>query len=119
MIRELIPKVWKGAVVTLNNCPIHFSSEIEKSIEDQGAKLIYLLPYYRDFTPIENFWSQVKLILRKLRPRTYRELDQFFKEAFNQVSTKDLITGLLIGVVIPHLSEKRCKYCNHFTPFEL
>ncbi|AKE66313.1 Mobile element protein [Microcystis aeruginosa NIES-2549] len=57
---------------------------------EKGAKLIYLPPYSPDFAPIENFWSQIKSILRKLKPRTYRELDKALEEAFKQVSEQDL-----------------------------
>lgn len=49
IIRKLVPKLWEGAVVTLDNCPIHFSKEIEKAITKKGAKLIYLPPYSPDF----------------------------------------------------------------------
>jgi transposase len=89
MLRKLIPKLWKGAVVTLDNCPIHFSKEIEKAITDRGAQIIYLPPYSPDFAPIENFWSKVKSILRKIQPRTYRELEEALATAFSQVSKED------------------------------
>ncbi|TRT87847.1 MAG: hypothetical protein EWV82_03635 [Microcystis aeruginosa Ma_AC_P_19900807_S299] len=35
-----------------------------------------LPPYSPDFAPMENFWSKIKSILRKLKPRTYRELEE-------------------------------------------
>lgn len=89
VIRKLVPKLWEGAVVTLDNCPIHLSEEMEKAILEKGAKLIYLPPYSPDFAPIENFWSKVKSILRKRQPRTYRELEYSLAEAFSQVSTED------------------------------
>ena len=103
MIRRLVPKLWEGAVVILDNCKIHFSQEIERAIEEKGAKLVYLPPYSPDFAPIENFWSKVKSVLRKLRPRTYQELDAALEEAFNQVSTKDL-----------HNWFTHCCYCTSF-----
>lgn len=89
IIRKLVPKLWEGAVVTLDNCPIHFSKEIEKAIAKKGAKLIYLPPYSPDFAPIENFWSKVKSLFRKMQPRTYQELELALAEAFSQVSKED------------------------------
>jgi transposase len=90
MIRQVVPELWEGAVITIDNCKIHFSDEVKKAVEEKGAKLVYLSPYSPDFAPIENFWSKIKSILRKLKPRTYRELDQALEEAFKQVSEKDL-----------------------------
>jgi transposase len=89
IIIKLIPELWEGAVIILDNCPIHFSKEIEQAIAEKGAKLIYLPPYSPDFAPIENFWSKVKSILRKIQPRTYKELEEGLAEAFSQISKKD------------------------------
>ena len=44
VIRKLIPKLWKGAVVVWDNYSIHKGQEIEKAIKKAGAKLIYLPP---------------------------------------------------------------------------
>ena len=54
MIRKLVSKLWKGACVVMDNCPIHQGEEVKKAIEKIGAKLIYLSPYSPDFSPIEN-----------------------------------------------------------------
>jgi hypothetical protein len=51
IIRKLIPQLWKGACVVMDNCTIHTGEEIEKAIKNQGAKLIYLSPYSPDFSP--------------------------------------------------------------------
>lgn len=90
IIRKLIPQLWKGAVVTMDNCPIHFSKEIEKALKKKGVRLIYLPPYSPDFAPIENFWSQVKSLLKKFQPRTYQDLDIAIKKAFKLVSKENL-----------------------------
>lgn len=74
MIRKLVPKLWKGACVVMDNCTIHTGEEIEKAIKDQGAKLIYLSPYSPDFSPIENLWSKLKNILHTIKTPNYQEL---------------------------------------------
>lgn len=84
-----IAAITKEKVITLDNCPIHFSKEITRAITKKGAKIIYLPPYSPDFAPIENFWSKVKSILRKLQPRTYQELDIALAQAFKAVSKED------------------------------
>jgi hypothetical protein len=42
IIRKLVPKLWKGACVVMDNCPIHLGKEVKKAIEKKGAKLIYI-----------------------------------------------------------------------------
>ena len=65
IITQLIPKLWKGACVVMDNAKIHLGKIIRQEIEKVGAKLVYLSPYSPDFSPIENFWSKVKAILKK------------------------------------------------------
>jgi transposase len=86
----LIPKLWKGACVVLDNCNIHKGKEIEKAIEKVGGQLLYLSPYSPDFSPIENCWSKIKGILRTIGARTYRALDEAIQKAYQQVSSQDL-----------------------------
>lgn len=88
--QRLVPKLWKNACVVMDNCSIHYGKEIKKAIEEAGAKVIYLPPYSPEFSPIENFWSKVKTILRKVGARTYQDLEQAIDEAFQQVSEKDI-----------------------------
>ncbi len=66
LIRKLVPKLGKGAGVVMDNCTIHTGAEVEKAIQDRGTKLIYLSPYSRDFSPIENLGSPLKNILRSI-----------------------------------------------------
>jgi len=89
VINKLVPKLWKGAVIIMDNCTSHKSKEIEQAIENAGAKLIFLSPYSPDFSPIENFWSKVKSILRFLKARTYKALEQAIIQAYDKVSQKD------------------------------
>ena len=90
IIRKLLPKLWKGACVLMDNYSIHKGKEIERVIKKAGAKLIYLPPYSPDFSPIENFWSKVKDILRSMGARTYQALESAITLAFEQVDEQDL-----------------------------
>lgn len=74
IIRKLVPKLWKGACVVLDNSSIH-TGKVEKAIQNAGGRVIYLSPYSPDFSPIKNCWSKVKGILRAIGARTYRALD--------------------------------------------
>ena len=88
--QKLIPKLWQGACVVLDNCTAHKGQEIEAAIRAAGAQLLYLPPYSPDFSPIENFWSKVKSTLRSMGARTYQALEQAITDAFNQVCMQDI-----------------------------
>lgn len=65
----------------MDNARIHLGKMVKEAIEEAGAKVIYLSPYSPEFSPIENFWSKVKAILRKLKARTYKDLIDAIFEA--------------------------------------
>lgn len=88
--QKLVPKLWKGAWVIMDNCSIHKGEQIRALIEGVGAKLIYLPTYSPEFNPIENCWSKLKSILRQIGARTYPDLAKALEEAFNQVSLNDV-----------------------------
>ena len=90
IIRKLVPKLWKGACLVMDNCTIHTSKKIEKAINSQGAKLIYLSPYSPEWLPIDHLWSKLKNILRSIKTTNYRELAKAIEFAFNQVTLSDL-----------------------------
>jgi len=88
--QHLVPQLWDGAYVIMDNCSIHKGKEIENLIEMAGAKLIYLPPYSPDFSPIENCWSKIKSILRSIGARSYPDLAEAIETAFNKVSLNDI-----------------------------
>jgi transposase len=88
--QRLVPKLWSGACVFMDNASIHKSDEVEALITKAGARLVYLPPYSPDFSPIENCWSKIKSILRSMGARNYPDLVKAVKEAFAQVSLKDI-----------------------------
>ena len=36
IIRKLVPKLWKGACVVMDNCPFHLGEDVKKAIEKIG-----------------------------------------------------------------------------------
>lgn len=102
--QKLVPKLWKGACVVMDNYSIHKGKEVEKLIEAVGARVIYLSPYSPEFSPIENFWSKVKSILRSLGARTYQALEQAIAAAFSEVSEQDIHNWFI-----------HCCYCTSST----
>lgn len=88
--QRLIPKLWKGACIILDNCSIHFSEDMKQWIEAAGAHLIYLPPYSPEFSPIENCWSKVKSLLRRAKAQSYDELNGALEQAFQAISPEDI-----------------------------
>ncbi|MCC5670639.1 IS630 family transposase [Nostoc sp. CHAB 5784] len=86
----LVPTLWPGACVVMDNFSSHKVAGIQEAIEAVRAKLVYLSPYSPDFSPIENCWSKVKQRLRSLSARTYEELDQAITDALLTVTNRVL-----------------------------
>ncbi len=87
----LVPQLWSGACVVMDNLPAHKATEVQKAIESVGARVVFLSPYSPEFNPIENCWSKLKEFLRTRESRTYQELDRAITEAINSVTEKDII----------------------------
>jgi transposase len=91
LICRVVPNLWPGACVVLDNSSTHNESEeIKSALEAVGARLIHLSPYSPDFSPIEPFWSKVKTILNSIGARTYKALEEGIKFAYEQVSLADI-----------------------------
>jgi transposase len=90
IVKEVVPKLWKGACVILDNATIHLGEMVREFIEKAGASLMYLPPYCPEFSPIENFWSKVKAILRKMKARNYKDLIDAIASAILYVTQKDI-----------------------------
>jgi transposase len=98
----LVPRLWAGACVIMDNAKIHQEEYIRPLIEGAGAKLIFLPPYSPDFSPIENCWSKIKQILKSLESRNYSELRQAVCHALSEITLKDI-----------HGWFTHCCYCDY------
>ena len=87
--KVLVPKLWPGAVVVLDNLGAHKVKGVGELIEAAGARRVYLPPYSPDFNPIELAWSKFKSHLRKTAARTKRALARAVKEGLARISTQD------------------------------
>jgi transposase len=85
----LVPTLRPGDLVIMDNLATHKVAGVLEAIESAGARLRYLPPYSPDFNPIENMWSKIKQLLRRLAPRTSAELFQACAHAFDAVSPAD------------------------------
>ena len=59
-----------GDIVIADNLPSHKAPAVQAAIEAVGASLLFLPPYSPDLNPIENAFSKLKALLRKVEQRT-------------------------------------------------
>jgi transposase len=88
--RCLCPKLWKGAVIVMDNLPAHQVAPIVSMMEAVGARVIYLSPYFPDFNPIELWWSQLKSFLRAFAPTTPEMIDRIIAVALDLINAVQL-----------------------------
>ena len=68
--RVLAPSLSPGRVVVLDNLGAHRGRRVRELLEARGCELLFLPPYSPDFSPIEEAFSKVKAILRRIGART-------------------------------------------------
>lgn len=56
----LLPELFPGQVVVMDNATFHKSKITRLLIEQAGCKLLFLPPYSPDLNPIEKFWAYFK-----------------------------------------------------------
>lgn len=88
----LVPTLWEGACVVMDNFKSHHVEGVQAAIEAAGAKIIYLSPYSPDFSPIENCWSKIKESLRAQAARTYDTLNDAISVAIDKITNKDIMS---------------------------
>jgi transposase len=86
----LVPQLWKGAVVVMDNLAAHKVETIAPLIEAVGARILYMSPYSPEFNPIEHWWSQLKAFLRQFSPTTSQRVDTLIKIAMDLMDPKHL-----------------------------
>ena len=87
----LCPSLRKGDVVIMDNLSSHKSQTITEKINKCYAELKYLPAYSPDLNPIEKMWSKLKAILRKLKARTVKELDDAIAIGLDAITPDDAI----------------------------
>ncbi len=70
----LTPTLQRGDLVVMDNLSSHKAAGVRETIEQAGAKLLYLPPYSPDLNPIELAFSKLKWLLRSAAERTMEAL---------------------------------------------
>lgn len=87
----LVPELRPGDVVVFDNLAAHLKPGVAEAIERAGASVLPLPPYSPDYTPIEEMYSKVKGILRRIGARARGALYDALGEALRSVTTQDIL----------------------------
>jgi transposase len=87
--KVLVPQLWSGAIVVMDNLKVHHANCVRIAIESVGAKLVFLPPYSPDLSPIELCWSKLKQFLRSCAARTPEALHQAMADAVHYITEDD------------------------------
>ena len=85
----LAPSLCEGQVVVMDNLGAHRPKRVRDLIEARGAELVFLPSYSPDLNPIEQAFSKIKNLLRKLGARTHEALLEAMEEALSKVTPGD------------------------------
>lgn len=72
----LVPTLKPGDIVIMDNLNSHKGDGVWRMIREAGARLLFLPAYSPDLNPIEQVFSKLKTLLRKVEARTVDTLWQ-------------------------------------------
>ena len=87
----LVPTLQGGDVVVLDNLSAHKREQARQAVERAGASVMFLPPYSPDFNPIEELFSKLKELLRRVAARTKEAVYDAVGEALKLVSAEDIL----------------------------
>lgn len=85
----LAPSLGEGQVVVMDNLGAYRPKRIKEFIEARGAEVVFVPSYSPDLNPIEQAFSKIKNILRKLGVRTREALLEVMEEALSAITPGD------------------------------
>jgi transposase len=85
----LAPTLKEGQVVVLDGLGAHRTQRVTELIEARGAQLLFLPSYSPDLNPIEEAFSKIKGIVRKVGARMREALVEAIERALSAVTPED------------------------------
>jgi transposase len=84
---------------------VHKAASIRHALEARGCELLFLPPYSPDFTPIEQAFSKLKAVLRRLGARTTEALWEAMAAAVAAITSADARAWFAhVGYALPALT---------------
>ena len=85
----LAPSLREGQVVVLDGLGAHRTQKVSELVEGRGADLVFLPSYSPDMNPIEEAFSKIKHLVRKVGARGREALVEAIGRALADVTTED------------------------------
>src|SRR5215213_3304722 len=79
----------RGQVVVMDNLSAHKGERVRELIEGRGCELLYLPSYSPDFNPIEEAFSKIKNLIRKVEVRGREALLEAIGVAISAITDED------------------------------
>jgi transposase len=87
--RALTHSLRPGQVVVMDNLSTHKGGRTRELIEGRGCELLYLPPYSPDLNPIEQAFSKLKGLLRRVESRARGALIESMGAALSAITARD------------------------------
>lgn len=87
--RFLAPSLSEGQAVVMDGLGAHRTGKVRELIEAKGANLVFLPSYSPDLNPIEEAFSKIKAIVRKVGARTREALVEALAQALRAITPED------------------------------
>lgn len=85
----LAPSLPAGHIVVLDNLNTHVGEKGRQAIEARGCQLLFLPSYSPDLSPIEEAFSKLKAVLRRVGTRTPEALQEAIGQALLTITPRD------------------------------
>jgi transposase len=85
----LAPSLCKGQVVVLDGLGAHRTQRVTELVQARGADLVFLPSYSPEMNPIEEAFSKIKQLVRKVGARVREELVEAIGRALAAVTPED------------------------------
>jgi transposase len=87
--KVLLANLRAGQIVVMDNLGAHRPKRVRELIGGRGCELIYLPAYSPDYNPIEEAFSKIKGLLRRVAARSKGALVEAMGVALSEVSAQD------------------------------
>ncbi len=85
----LAPSLLPGQVVVMDNVSAHKRERVQRIIEARSCTVQYLPSYSPDLSPIEEAFSKLKTLLRRVEARTRHALHDAIATVLDQITARD------------------------------
>jgi transposase len=85
----LAPSLHPGQIVIMDNLNTHTGEKVRQAIEARGCQLQFLPSYSPDLSPIEEAFSKLKAVLRRMGARTPEVLQEAIGQALLTITARD------------------------------